>query len=211
MLPSPPPDLKKQESIVLTPQTPQGECTPSTPSVSSMPISNPASIIQQVTKSGCSNTSANGEDYTTRSMSISDGGSISGKSVNGSTSANLPPVTAGDIISTWEKLKSGQTTVSSMLPAQHIPTPRRSDEMSHSDSGSIASLELEGFDLTQILRLMTNLEDQLSFFAEKVKEYFRKAEELELKKKNKSNELLEEEDFVVLLFNVRDRFMALVS
>jgi len=37
------------------------------------------------------------------------------------------------------------------------------------------------------------------------------AEEMELKKKNKSYKLLNEEEFVVLLFQIRDRFMSMVS
>jgi hypothetical protein len=46
----------------------------------------------------------------------------------------------------------------------------RSDITSSSDS----SIDFGGFDIVQVLRLMCQCEDQLSFFAPKVLEYFKK-------------------------------------
>lgn len=134
----------------------------------------------------------------------------------------MPKVTAVDIMSKWTELKTGGSTdkpssndsnppmfQSSALAG---PVTRKEDERSLAESSaSIESYSFSGgMDVVHVLRIMTDLEDQLSFFADKVKEYFRKAEEMDLRKHNSSLTLLTDDDFVVMLYQIRDRFMALV-
>lgn len=128
-------------------------------------------------------------------------------------------------MSTWNKLKSGESVTSKQgssnsgmqaPPAQQTLrslsiTKSISERSAGESSASIDSYTFSsGMDIAQVLRIMTNLEDQLSFFAPKVVEYFHKAEELDLKRRNKSYTLLQDEDFVAMMFQIRDRFMAQV-
>lgn len=142
------------------------------------------------------------------------------------STAPSPAVTTTDIMSTWNKLKSGENVASKhgssnsgLQPPPPVQQPLRSLSISKSVSEksageSSASIESytfsSGMDIGQVLRIMTNLEDQLSFFAPKVLEYFHKAEELDLKRRNKSYTLLQDDDFVAMMFQIRDRFMAQV-
>lgn len=139
--------------------------------------------------------------------------------------APSPAVTTTDIMSTWEKLKSGgglaqkpdsssSVTRRAARAALSITSTKSSEEYSIADS----NVTCESFDfgvgggIDHILHLMrSKLEDQLSFFANKVQEYYEKAEEMELQKHNKSLYLLKDVEFVVMLFQIRDRFMAMVS
>jgi len=57
---------------------------------------------------------------------------------------------------------------------QSVGSKRRaSKNLSEFPSSSEASYDFDGFDLVQVLRLMCKLEDQLSFLAPKVLEYFK--------------------------------------
>ncbi|XP_021950607.1 uncharacterized protein LOC110847881 isoform X2 [Folsomia candida] len=109
-------------------------------------------------------------------------------------------------------LRQGQDSV--FIPEFSVKTPFSQPSIAPSDdtttTSSDGSLDSLGFDLVQVLRLMCKTEDQLSFLAPKVLEYFKIAEELELKKSKGSHILLGNEELVTILFQARDRFMTMI-
>ncbi|ODN06283.1 hypothetical protein Ocin01_00430 [Orchesella cincta] len=189
-----------------------------------LPVPSPKASILAFASGSVSSRSTTSDDHTSRPMSISDGGDDNNHS-GIKTSTNAPtkpavPVTAGDIMSTWEKLRTGggssnlSATSGDRVTAQQTSLPKavnnNIDAKSNADSGSIASYEFDGYDIPQVLRLMCSVEDHLSYYAIKVQEYFTRAEEMELKKRNAAKKLLDEEEFVALLFTLRERFMKMI-
>jgi hypothetical protein len=104
--------------------------------------------------------------------------------------APAPPVTIEDFKSKWEALtrqKGDSIPLGSLTDGLSIPKqeeslgndPRRNrggiaGNRSDITSSSDSSIDFGGFDIVQVLRLMCQCEDQLSFFAPKVLEYFKK-------------------------------------
>lgn len=93
-------------------------------------------------------------------------------------------VTTKEVMSTWAKYTSGgvslptQSTsgIQSKLSTTSLPSIAKSVGSIKSNASlpeSIASIDFKGFSLVEVLHSISSLEDQLSFFAPKVKEYYK--------------------------------------
>ncbi|CAL8147859.1 unnamed protein product [Orchesella dallaii] len=214
-----PPQPLSSPHIGVTPQPvpmPPQMVPPPQAVVSPFPGPSPKASSIRLAGGSISARSTTSDDITARSMSISDGSSH-GESHKATPKKPVVPVTAGDIMSTWEKLRTGggvkqEPTYSGagVSTQSSLPTLIKTEAYSKAESGSIASCESESHDVHLLLRHMCSCEDQLSFLASKVQEYFYKSEEMELKKPNSTIKLLDDEEFVALLTQVHDRFMAMI-
>lgn len=92
-------------------------------------------------------------------------------------------VTVEDIKNKWATL-TGQSCVSNVesrpSTSNAQPAQQKTADIScdKSDIGSSIASDFDGFDLVQVLQLVAKMEDQLSFLADKVKEYFKLVSEI---------------------------------
>jgi len=82
------------------------------------------------------------------------------------------PVTIEDFKSNWEAMTRAKS-VNELGPDDFTETRGISGNRSDITSSSVSSNDFGGFDLIQVLRLLSKCEDQLSFLAPKVFEYFK--------------------------------------